>query len=200
LRDLDEPLDVEDRKAAKNQRNGDNILREQVGRDEVRQQHAKERSRQEGKHQAESKAARIRIEGHRLGDFPEIVEIDHADRKDGAELDEDLEHAPGRHVEVQQLLDQDHVAGRGNRQEFRDALHQRKNDGGHDFPEKFHGSCAVQVAGEMDANRTSRGEKAQTERFRRVSWLKGPFRTNSGRGATLHNPFHRFRRKIRQYC
>ena len=51
--------------------------------------------------------------------FHSCSKIDHADRQDRAELDEDLEHLARRRVEAQQLLHQDHVARSTKRAETR---------------------------------------------------------------------------------
>ena len=56
----------------------------------------------------------------------ELMEEQHADGQNGAELNHDQEHVPERlaHVHLDELVHQDHVTGRRNRQPFGDALDQ----------------------------------------------------------------------------
>ena len=56
----------------------------------------------------------------------EVVEEQDADGQNGAKLNHDQEHIPERlaHVHLDELIHQDHVTGRGNRQPFGDALDQ----------------------------------------------------------------------------
>ena len=55
-----------------------------------------------------------------------VVEEQDADGQNGAKLDHDQEHIPERlaHVHLDELVHQDHVTGRRNRQPFGDALDQ----------------------------------------------------------------------------
>ena len=62
--------------------------------------------------EADGEAPRVFAGRQRLRHPPQLLEIDHADRQDCAELDEDLERVPRRYVEVQQFPHQDHVPGR----------------------------------------------------------------------------------------
>ena len=61
-------------------------------------------------------------------DAEQPAEIDHDDGKDGAELDQHLEHPAGA-VEAEEMAEQQEVGGGGNRQElgkaFDDAEDQR---------------------------------------------------------------------------
>ena len=56
----------------------------------------------------------------------ELVEKQHADSQNGAELNHDQEHIPERlaHVHLDELVHQDHVTGRRDGQPFGDALDQ----------------------------------------------------------------------------
>ena len=56
----------------------------------------------------------------------EIVEEQDADGQNGAKLNHDQEHIPERlaHVHLDELVHQDHVTGRRNRQPFGNALDQ----------------------------------------------------------------------------
>ena len=56
----------------------------------------------------------------------ELMEEQHTDGQNGAELNHDQEHIPERlaHVHLDELVHQDHVTGRRNRQPFGDALDQ----------------------------------------------------------------------------
>ena len=56
----------------------------------------------------------------------EVVEEQDADSQNGAKLNHDQEHIPERlaHVHLDELVHQDHVTGRRNRQPFGNALDQ----------------------------------------------------------------------------
>ena len=56
----------------------------------------------------------------------ELMEEQHTDGQNGAELNHNQEHIPERlaHVHLDELVHQDHVTGRRNRQPFGDALDQ----------------------------------------------------------------------------
>ena len=60
----------------------------------------------------------------------ELMEEQHTDGQNGAELNHDQEHIPERlaHVHLDELVHQDHVTGRRNRQPFGDALDQAHED------------------------------------------------------------------------
>ena len=81
------------------------------------------RGRQEGHDDGSGKAQRQRLAPHHAGHGAEdLGAVEHAHGEDGAELDHDLEDLAGRSLEVQHLLGEDDVAGRGDRQELGEAL------------------------------------------------------------------------------
>ena len=66
---------------------------------------------------------------------PELSEIQKNDSEDRAELDDNEEHVPVvlRDIELQELLDQDHVAGRTDREPLRDAFNDAQYDDFNNF-------------------------------------------------------------------
>ena len=60
----------------------------------------------------------------RRGERVQLMEEQHADGEDGAQLDDDLEHVPELlgHVQLDELVHQDEMAGRGDGQPLGDAL------------------------------------------------------------------------------
>ena len=59
---------------------------------------------------------------------PEGAPVEDDDREDRAQLDDDVERRPLLRVEAEQLGGEDQVAGRGDRQEFGDALDDAEDD------------------------------------------------------------------------
>ena len=59
---------------------------------------------------------------------PESAPVEHDHGQDRAQLDDDVEHLPLVRIEAEQLGGEDQVAGRGDREEFRDALDDAEND------------------------------------------------------------------------
>ena len=77
---------------------------------------------------ADDKAAVIGIGEHAKRDPPQFGEIDHNDGEDGAELDQDVEALPEIILaEIEKTAREQQMAGRGHRQEFRDALDHAEN-------------------------------------------------------------------------
>ena len=104
------------------------------------QQHAKRCRGQERDEQADREPPRVFVVRDGLRHLPKLLKIDHANRQDRAELNEDFEHLARRCLQPQQALDQNHVPGRRNRKKLGNPLNQRENDGGYDFPQQFHGT------------------------------------------------------------
>jgi hypothetical protein len=91
------------------------------------QQDARHRRRNRSKTDPEDEPPRLALAAdrvHRNGQQP--AEIDHRDRKDGAQLDQHLEGAPGT-VELEEMPDQKEVGGRRNRNEFGEAFDDAEN-------------------------------------------------------------------------
>jgi hypothetical protein len=67
--------------------------------------------------------------------------------EDGAELDRDLEGLARRALEAEQLAEEDEVAGRGDRQEFGQALDDAHQQGGEDGAEVHHAAVRKVMPG-----------------------------------------------------
>ena len=74
----------------------------------------------DGRREAHAPAARAAITPPIVAKI--LARVEHAHGEDRAELDHDLEDLAGRSLEMQQLLGEDDVAGRGDRQELGEAL------------------------------------------------------------------------------
>ncbi len=99
----------------------------------------RKRSRQESEKHAEHEAARARVPRQIGQNLQQPPEIDGEDGEDRAELDQDLEGLAGR-LEAEEMTGEQYVPGRGNRDEFGQALQQAEHEGVderlifHDFP------------------------------------------------------------------
>ena len=71
----------------------------------------------------------------------ELVEVEHTDSKDGAELHHNEEHVPKRlgDVELDELVDQDHMAGRGDGQPLGHAFYQPDEGRFQQLDKEIHG-------------------------------------------------------------
>ena len=83
---------------------------------------------QERHQHADDEAPVVGIGEHAERDPPQLGEIDHDDRENRAELNQHDETVPESALaEIEEALRQQQMAGRGNRQEFRDALDDAEN-------------------------------------------------------------------------
>ncbi len=125
-----QPVDEEQHDATEDQHDRDQRHRfEHHARDEVVEQDAEDRRRKEGDDDAEGEAARRRARWEAsIGEAPEPAGIDREQRQDRAELDQHLEGLAVV-LEAKELADEEEMRGRGNGQEFGDALDDAKDQG-----------------------------------------------------------------------
>ena len=138
---LHHALDQQDGDAAGDQRPGDDLRRAQQHLDIIVQRQADDRRGNEGDDQVAQEAPAHGLppqQPHRHR--PEGAPVEHHHRQDRAQLDDDVEHRPGRGVIAQQLARQDQVPGRGYGQELGQSLDDAQQDDGQIM--KVHG-CAL---------------------------------------------------------
>ena len=98
--------------------------------DEVVRERADHRRRQERDQHADDETARRRIAEHAEREPPQPDEIDRQQRQDRAELDQHREGlAEIVVVEAEEVLHQQQMAGRGDRQELGQALDHAEDEG-----------------------------------------------------------------------
>ena len=91
--------------------------------DERRRQHADHRRRQERQQHADDETRRVPLAEHVRRQRPDAAEIDAEQRQNGAELDQDGKRlAEGVVAPAEEVLHQQKVSGRGDGQEFGQAL------------------------------------------------------------------------------
>ena len=76
---------------------------------------------------------------------PQLAEIEHHNRQNGAQLDHHPEHLHEiiAELEVQHLFRQNHVTGAGNGQPLGNALNDAVDNGFEDFDKKIHSSSPL---------------------------------------------------------
>jgi hypothetical protein len=129
-----EPLDREDREAADDQRDRDDLRVPEQRLDMLVQRETDHRRRDKRDHQVAQEQPGFRLtlqQPH--ADCPERPPVQHHDRQDRAELDDDVEHLPAPRVIAEQPRREDQMPGRGDGQEFGDPLDDAEEDDGEKF-------------------------------------------------------------------
>ena len=125
--------------------------------------------------------AALLLGGFRAREGIELVEEEHAHRQDRAKLDHDQEHVPevARDVKRHELVEQQHVAGRGDGQPFGDALHEAKERRLEDFGKT---DCKIHVRPPADRVYANTGQTYRDVRARAgaSAWVRGPRRAAAG--------------------
>src|SRR5262249_60923745 len=89
---------------------------------------ADDHGRQERDQNADDEAAIVRIGEHAERDLPQLGEIDHNDRQDRPELNQDRKALPEIvFAEIEEAFSEQKVAGGRHRQEFRHTLDNAEN-------------------------------------------------------------------------
>ena len=115
-------LDVENHEAAHDQCAGDGERIEEVALDDLVEQQPENRRRQESDDQVEAEALRIAVAAQSTEHFGDLGAIVPAHRENCRQLDDDLEDLALLVGVVQEVAEDDQVAGGRDRQKFRQAF------------------------------------------------------------------------------
>ena len=123
-----ELIDPQQDRAADDQRETHHPRIEQQLLDIFADSQANDDRRQERHQHADDKSPVVRIGEHAKRHAPQLAEIQHDDRENRAELNQDHKTLPeGALAKAEEALRQQHMAGGGNREKFRDTLDDAEN-------------------------------------------------------------------------